>query len=755
MYVICFFNKKNVVISLNKQLSEMDLGSIVSDEHDGGLSLSLSTLDSKHNRSQTSSPSHQTDDLQKRGDGILLPFNRVSSSSCTRSAYGGVCESNPPGVLDLSRMWKTLDFLAAALAYNELTVTSGFRAFDQDGDGRVSIEDLRQSMHDLEQTMQPCELQILFNFIDTDRDGLISETEWSTALRHAVPFSTPSRLQVLLDAEASMMQTIECFTSPEPEMELSSVRQQMSRVASRGYTAVPLGHDRRLVPAANEPPAIIRYYEVPGPERVVRVPGPERIVEKIVEKTVEVPGPERVVEVPGPERIVYVDRVVESAASTIKAAEVQVERTVEKIEVPGPERIVEVPGPERIVYTDKIVEKIVEVPGPERIVEKIVEKTVEVPGPERVVEVPGPERIVYTEKVVEKTVEVPGPERVVEVLGPERIVYVDRVVESAASTIKAAEVKVERIVEKIEVPGPERIVEVPGPERIVYTEKIVEKIVEVPGPERIVEKIVEKTVEVPGPERVVEVPGPERIVYTEKVVEKTVEVPGPERVVEVPGPERIVYVDRVVESAASTIKTTEVEVERKVEKIMHDNVNRCASLERVDTLERKFDLAFEEIVNLRSDLKSIRPCSYRSRPVSRSVVWPLCGRVGLPQRETEREKRDNPMVLSRCQKPWCPCRRDYSDLIARNPDNPVSIILHNHDVIRPSSCTTLSKLASLYGKPYTLRPHTKRSGDSATRLYFEGNACSKPLFPSLSIAGLRNPREWKQSQETQQMSVSF
>ncbi len=550
-----------------------------------------------------------------------------------------MCESGPPGVLDLSRMWKTLDFLAAALSYNELTVTSGFRAFDKDGDGRVSIEDLRQSMHDLEQTMQPCELQILFNFMDTDRDGFISETEWSTALRHAVPFSTPSRLQVPLAAEASMMQTIESFeiikeqlrkclaenrnmkaalehyhiraeleedlgnirkTSSKPQIELSSVRQQMSRVASRGYTAVPLGHDRRLV-AANEPPAIIRYYEVSGPGRVVPVPGPERIVGKILEKTVEVPGPERVVEVPGPERIVYVDRVVESAVSTIKADEVPVERTVEKIEVPGPERIVEVKGPERIVYTEKIVEKIVEVPGPERIVEKIVEKTVEVPGPERVVEVPGPERIVY--------------------------------------------------------------------------------------------------------------------------------------------------VDRVVESSASTIKTAEVPVERTVEKKLHDNVNRCASLERVDTLEREFDLALTEIVNLRRDLNSIRPCSYRCRPVSRSVVWPLCRRVGLSrQRERETEKRDNPMVLSRCQNPWCPCRRDYSDLIARNPDNPVSIILHNRDVTRPSSCTTFSKLASLYGKSYTFRPNTKWSGDSVTRLY---------LNPSLNTAGLRNPREWKQSQETQQMSVPF
>jgi hypothetical protein len=75
-----------------------------------------------------------------------------------------------------------LDLLAAALLHNELTTISGFSAFDQDCDGKVSVEDLRKSLKDLELTMQDGEIQMIFNFIDMDHDGFISEMEWRVAL---------------------------------------------------------------------------------------------------------------------------------------------------------------------------------------------------------------------------------------------------------------------------------------------------------------------------------------------------------------------------------------------------------------------------------------------------------------------------------------------------------------------------------------------------------------------------------------------
>jgi hypothetical protein len=60
--------------------------------------------------------------------------------------------------------------------------SAGFRTFDQEHDGRVSIEDLRRSMCDLEITMQSGELEILFNHFDADHDDFISETEWSRVM---------------------------------------------------------------------------------------------------------------------------------------------------------------------------------------------------------------------------------------------------------------------------------------------------------------------------------------------------------------------------------------------------------------------------------------------------------------------------------------------------------------------------------------------------------------------------------------------
>ena len=81
-----------------------------------------------------------------------------------------------------NNLQERLDLLAAALLHNELTTLSGFSAFDKDCDGKVSVEDLRKSLKDLELTMQDGEIQMIFNFIDMDHDGFISEMEWRVAL---------------------------------------------------------------------------------------------------------------------------------------------------------------------------------------------------------------------------------------------------------------------------------------------------------------------------------------------------------------------------------------------------------------------------------------------------------------------------------------------------------------------------------------------------------------------------------------------
>ncbi len=126
---------------------------------------------------------------------------------------------------------ENLDLLAAALSYNGLTVASGYSAFDQDRDGRVSERDLRKSLSDLELVMQHEELRMLFDFMDADRDGYISEVEWSTALRDADPFSVLAsqgvrtlEIKVPPDADAHL-QAVEAFESIKQELAKSLAAQ--------------------------------------------------------------------------------------------------------------------------------------------------------------------------------------------------------------------------------------------------------------------------------------------------------------------------------------------------------------------------------------------------------------------------------------------------------------------------------------------------------------------------------------------------
>jgi hypothetical protein len=140
----------------------------------------LVTLDSELNRLQKE---RSASSRQRKVD--------LSHSSSIQLAFSSPCNQNFSSASRQARrdMQQKLNLLAAALSYSGLTVLSGFTAFDQDHDGRVSIEDLRMSMRDLEITIQHGELQILFNFLDADNDGFISETEWIMALRDSDPFS--------------------------------------------------------------------------------------------------------------------------------------------------------------------------------------------------------------------------------------------------------------------------------------------------------------------------------------------------------------------------------------------------------------------------------------------------------------------------------------------------------------------------------------------------------------------------------------
>jgi DNA repair exonuclease SbcCD ATPase subunit len=114
------------------------------------------------------------------------PRHKMASSP---PRYQSVSAQSPQRVAVDRSLQERLDLLAAALSYNGLTVASGFGAFDQDRDGRVSQTDLRKSLHELELDMPLADLQALFAHMDADADGFISDAEWGAALRDADPLS--------------------------------------------------------------------------------------------------------------------------------------------------------------------------------------------------------------------------------------------------------------------------------------------------------------------------------------------------------------------------------------------------------------------------------------------------------------------------------------------------------------------------------------------------------------------------------------
>eukprot|EP00961_Rhodomonas_salina_P133986 1802721-Rhodomonas_salina.3 len=75
--------------------------------------------------------------------------------------------------------------VGAALVYNQLSVQQGFSAFDADRDGRISAEDMRKSLAELEMGLTEAEMQVLHAELDRDKDGFLSVSEWEEGLRAA------------------------------------------------------------------------------------------------------------------------------------------------------------------------------------------------------------------------------------------------------------------------------------------------------------------------------------------------------------------------------------------------------------------------------------------------------------------------------------------------------------------------------------------------------------------------------------------
>ena len=77
---------------------------------------------------------------------------------------------------------EVLNAVAAALAFNELSLWEGYTAFDADGDGRVSFSDFLCSLNVLQMEISKHDSKIAFQSLDVEGSGFIPQSLWVRAL---------------------------------------------------------------------------------------------------------------------------------------------------------------------------------------------------------------------------------------------------------------------------------------------------------------------------------------------------------------------------------------------------------------------------------------------------------------------------------------------------------------------------------------------------------------------------------------------
>ena len=111
------------------------------------------------------------------------------SSVLSSRGHGGVLQTQGVATAGTTTVGKSpeeaLDMIAASLTYNSLSLGQGFDSFDADEDGLISLKDLDVVVKQLELELSDAEVRGLHDFMDMDKDGMVSRQEWEQVLAGA------------------------------------------------------------------------------------------------------------------------------------------------------------------------------------------------------------------------------------------------------------------------------------------------------------------------------------------------------------------------------------------------------------------------------------------------------------------------------------------------------------------------------------------------------------------------------------------
>ena len=92
--------------------------------------------------------------------------------------------------------------MAATQAFNDLSPCQGFQRFDHDGDGFLSYEDLLASLIVLPVRVTHADVNGLHTLLDTTRDGLVRESDFTSAMLAANPMAVLKDMNGVADEAA-------------------------------------------------------------------------------------------------------------------------------------------------------------------------------------------------------------------------------------------------------------------------------------------------------------------------------------------------------------------------------------------------------------------------------------------------------------------------------------------------------------------------------------------------------------------------